>query len=325
MNTDQRRNRTTVLFNPFHYVAGAKALALGLAAILLAGLIGSLSRTHFDGIFDTHVGRLAPLWFHLSEGIIDWLCLAAILLVAGKIFSKTAFRGIDVLGTQALARWPTLFISLITLPPGFQRFRRYLVAHLMKPDAGAPLNAADAALFFAGTIAIILLTVWVVVLMYRAFSVSCNVRGPKGIGAFAGALFFAEVLSKVAIYWLFLCSAPGVKSPAAGPSSGSLEGDGVQIVESMAKGDFAAVTARFDPTMTRVLPEAKLREVWQQLQDQVGPFKARLQSRVTEAQGYDVVFVTCRFGRANLDAKVVFDAHRQIAGLFFVPRRAATP
>jgi Protein of unknown function (DUF3887) len=197
--------------------------------------------------------------------------------------------------------------------------------YLSPPVAGAAFPLSDAVVFFAVLLAVIVLSIWSIVLMYQAFSVSCNVRGAKAVGAFVGALFLAEILSKVALSWLFLSAAPSVPGLAAGPTIGSLDGDGVQIVEFMGKGDYAAVTARFDATMKRVLPEAKLRDVWQQLQEQVGPFKARLQSRVTRQRGYDVVFVTCRFARADLDAKVVFNADRQIAGLFFVPARAATP
>ena len=325
MSANSGRGSATLLFNPFYYLAGAKALALGLAAILLAGFVGALSLTHFDGVLDTHVGGRAPLWFFLSEGIIDWLCMAALLLVAGAIISKTTFRVIDVLGTQALARWPSPLLGLISVSPGFHRFASYLIQHLSKAETETSFQFTDAAMFFAVLIATALLTAWVVVLMYQAFSVACNVRGGKAIGAFIGALFLAEVISKVALYWLFFCAAPGARSPMAEASVGSLEGDGVQIVEFMARGEFAAVTTRFDGTMKRVLPEAKLREVWQQLQEQVGPFKARLQSRITKQRGYDVVFVTCQFERADLDAKVVFNPDRQIAGLFFVPIRAAAP
>ncbi len=202
MSPNSDRRPATFLFNPFFYVAGAKALALGLAAILLAGFVCFLTRTHFDGVLDTHVGARAPLWCFLSEGIIDWLCMAALLLVAGAIVSKTAFRVIDVLGTQALARWPTPILSLITISPSFHRFGSYLAQQLSKPESGAVFSVTDAAIFFTVMIATILLTMWLVVLMYQAFSVACNVRGGKAIGAFIAVLIVAEILSKIAIYSL---------------------------------------------------------------------------------------------------------------------------
>ena len=39
MNPNPDRKLTTLLFNPFVYIAGAKALFPGLGAILVAGLI----------------------------------------------------------------------------------------------------------------------------------------------------------------------------------------------------------------------------------------------------------------------------------------------
>jgi hypothetical protein len=71
------------------------------------------------------------------------------------------------------------------------------------------------------------------------------------------------------------------------------------------------------------LPEPKLRETWQTVQAQAGPFQKQLGATVTKVPGYDVVLVTCRFERATLDTKVVFDAKGQVAGLFFVPSASA--
>jgi hypothetical protein len=94
----------------------------------------------------------------------------------------------------------------------------------------------------------------------------------------------------------------------------------------LAKRDFARAVSLFDSTMKGALPEPKLREVWQTLQQQVGPFRSRAGSadtRVEEQDGYKIVFIPCQFERAALDMKVVFDSNRQVAGLFFVPANAA--
>jgi len=61
----------TWLFNPFHYVAGWTALLVGLALVLAASFIGSLSNSHFDGVLDFHTGMPAPLWVFMCEGLID--------------------------------------------------------------------------------------------------------------------------------------------------------------------------------------------------------------------------------------------------------------
>jgi len=202
MELNNNRKLTTTLFNPFVYIAGAQALGLGLGAILLAGLIGSLSNTHFDGVLDTHTGLHVPLWVFLAEGLADWLCLSLVLLIFGKIISNTAFRTIDLLGTQALARWPSLFISLIPLLPAFQRFSHDLVAQLTNPGGTIAYNTPDASIFFAGVTIMLLLLCWEVALMYKSYSVSCNVKGGKAIGTFIAGLLLAEILSKIALYWL---------------------------------------------------------------------------------------------------------------------------
>jgi dienelactone hydrolase len=109
-------------------------------------------------------------------------------------------------------------------------------------------------------------------------------------------------------------------SQAFSATDPSVSGD--EFVALLVKGDFAGAAARYDTTMKTALPEPKLREAWQSLAGQAGPFKKRLQTRVQKVQGYDVVLVTCEFERAKLDAKIVFNSQGEVAGLFFLPSTA---
>jgi len=43
----------------------------------------------------------------------------------------------------------------------------------------------------------ILMIIWMVALMYRAYAVSCNVSGGKAAGVFITALILGEVVSKI--------------------------------------------------------------------------------------------------------------------------------
>ena len=199
--SDNHWKLTTLLFDPFAHITGPQTLFIGLVAILLAGFIGFLSNTHFDGVLDTHTGAPAPLWFFLSEGIVDWLCLGVVLLIFGKLISKTPFRTADLLGTQALARWPTIFLSLITLPKAIQRFGKYLVEQFQR-GGQIEFNTADAIIFFAVVAATIPFLCWIVWLMYKSYSASCNLKGGKAVGTFIPAIILAEVLSKLALYRL---------------------------------------------------------------------------------------------------------------------------
>jgi hypothetical protein len=202
MNLIAERKWTTLLFNPFVYIAGAPALGYGVAVIVVAGLLGFTSHTHFDGVLDMHSGSPAPFAFFMAEGFIDWLCLALVLLALGKLISKTAFRIIDVLGTQALARWPTILMVLITLPPAFQRYNHVLLEQVKQNPLQLPPLTPDAVYFFASAFLMLPLLVWMIVLMYNAYSVSCNVGGAKAVLTFITGLLLAEILSKLAIYAL---------------------------------------------------------------------------------------------------------------------------
>ena len=116
-------------------------------------------------------------------------------------------------GTQALARFPTLVSAVLSLPPGVRRYQQHLLSQLADvlrqfgyvleqrvPNA-APVQVGplDGLAFFACALGVLAMLVWMVALMYRAFSVSCNVRGGKAIGVFIAALVLAEAISKVII------------------------------------------------------------------------------------------------------------------------------
>ncbi len=201
-NIKEKRTFAQWLFNPFKFIAGYQALLIGLAAILLASLIGSLSNTHFDGVLDVHTGLQAPLWFFLSEGLINWISLVIPLFFFGLIISRSSFRTIDVIGTQALARFPYLISAIAFLPVAYASGGEDLTAKLM---AGGFSAIATPALLLTLGLAIlvaILMIIWMVALMYRAYAVSCNIRGPKAIVTFIISLIGAEVLSKTAILLL---------------------------------------------------------------------------------------------------------------------------
>jgi hypothetical protein len=190
------------LFNPFKFVAGYKALLSGLGVILLSAFIASFGETHFDGVLDVHTGLKAPLWFFIAEGLINWVCMAVPLFFFGLIVSRSSFRAIDVFGTQALARGPYLIAAVVMLPEANRRFGEYLRVKFTQAAPTVAVNYADALIFAFAMIVIILMVVWMVALMYRAYAVSCNIKGTKAIITFIVSLIGAEVLSKAVILQL---------------------------------------------------------------------------------------------------------------------------
>jgi hypothetical protein len=187
------------LFNPFHRIAGGPALAMGAIGILATGLVGYFSNTHLDGVLDLHTMLPGPLWLFVAEGVINWLTMGILLLLAGLVTSPSRIRPMDVLGTQALARAPMLLATVFTLLPGYQRFTAELVANLSRGAVQPPSASGDAVAFGITTVVMLVSIVWMVALMYRGFAVSCNVSGARPILLFIVALVLAEIGSKIAI------------------------------------------------------------------------------------------------------------------------------
>lgn len=92
-----------------------------------------------------------------------------------------------------------------------------------------------------------------------------------------------------------------------------------ELVACLARGEFERATAPFDATLQKGLPADKLQAAWEGLVGQFGKFQATGKLRHERAGDYQVVLVLLRFERASVDAKIAFDSHQKIAGLFFVP------
>ena len=98
-----------------------------------------------------------------------------------------------------------------------------------------------------------------------------------------------------------------------------ITGPGRQFVEMLASGNYAGVFATFDGTMKGAMPEDKIAEAWQSLQSQVGSFQQIAEVSQKKEQGYDVAYVTCDFEKGKVNVKVVYNANKEVSGLWFVP------
>jgi len=201
----------TALFNPFVRLSGLQALGIGIIAMVLAGWIASFSNTHFDGVLDTHSGAPAPLWFFLAEGIIDWSALGLVLLIFGKSVSPSPVGTVQMMGAQALARWPTIFIALALLPKADQRFFGYLLEQLRRGNLDLNVSdflvhhTSDFVIAMAEIAVALLFLCWMVYLMYRAYQTATKLSGGRAIGTFIAGLLIAEVISSVILHRLYRC------------------------------------------------------------------------------------------------------------------------
>ncbi len=92
-----------------------------------------------------------------------------------------------------------------------------------------------------------------------------------------------------------------------------------QFLAALNKNDFQAAVRDFDETMMRVSGPEKLAEFWKQVPGMFGGFKKQAAARREELGPYSVALVTCEFEKVTMDARVVFDKNKKIAGFQFIP------
>lgn len=111
---------------------------------------------------------------------------------------------------------------------------------------------------------------------------------------------------------------------AAPHDRAKLESIATAFVDQLAHGEFETAREHFDKTM-RMLSADRLGKIWNGLIPDAGGFVERAGTREESMGTFDIIYVTCRFERKSLDAKVVFDTAAQITGLFFVPTYTPPP
>lgn len=178
------------MFNPFIRIAGWQALAIGLTGIVASGLVAAAGGLHFDGLLDAHVGvSTLPLWVPVSEGLLNWFAITTLLGLASLLFAPPTTRLVDIAGTQALARWPLLVPALICVLPWVRR------AFAAQAGNGAGTGFLEWEIV-VGACSMIIGSVWMIWLMWEAFSVVFNMRGGPAFALFVAAVIAGEVATK---------------------------------------------------------------------------------------------------------------------------------
>jgi uncharacterized membrane protein len=142
---------------------------------------------------------------------------------------------------------------------------------------------------------------------------------PNRTGARADAKPGVDWMAPVSYLLVLLLAAVILfASRPAPPSNSIIAGKAQSLISNMAKGDFVGAEKDFDTTMRAVLPAEKLGQAWSQVTAKAGPFKSRVGSREAQEAGFQIVYVTCQFGHASFDVKVVFSDSGEVSGLWFL-------
>jgi hypothetical protein len=191
------------LFNPFEFISDYKALLIGLAAMLLTAVAGYFNSVHLDGPIDLHIGMEAPFHIYLIEAALDWLVLSLLLYAAGLLVSSSSIRFIDILGMQSMARWPLLIAVLSSFLAPMDDLNKYIEWKLLQSGEPVELGAGAMIMIALSMIITLACIVWMIALMYKAYSISCNIKGAKAIITFIIALLLSTVLVKLALSYVF--------------------------------------------------------------------------------------------------------------------------
>ena len=187
------------MLHPFDYSAGLPALLIGLGVMAVLAGASYLTGIHFDGLVDTHAGQTASVTYCLIEQLLPWIIFFILIYISGRILSKSAsIRLIDVAGTTAYARIPNLIQLPVTL----------LIRNLLPADVEAKVaqhqmpDFKPLSLVFILLVSVVAIAViaWEVYLFYKAYSISCNIKGSKAVVSFIIVIIITEALSKYFLY-----------------------------------------------------------------------------------------------------------------------------
>lgn len=180
------------LFNPYRKIAGSKALMIGFAIAAVTLIITPFSNAAFDGVLDFHTHHFENWWVYAALYFISWIVIVLLFGLAGSLFSKSHYRWIDILGTTLLAKAPLLIVAIF----GFY------IPEIKIEDLS---NFASFHLSFMAIVAsiiILICIIWMVALLFNAYSVSLNIKDNKLIWSFILTLLTSEILSKLILHYL---------------------------------------------------------------------------------------------------------------------------
>lgn len=183
------------LFNPFRYIAGGKSLLIGIPLLLITALIGYLSGTNFPDLLSVKVGYTTSMPYAFVQGICNWISISTVLYIMAIVASKSKIRAVDIFGTQAIARFPYLLASLIGFFPAMGKFGQYLLWELLHQGVAIEISTLEITAAIVLIILNLLLTIWMVALMYTAFRESANIKGSKSVVLFIVGVIVATILS----------------------------------------------------------------------------------------------------------------------------------
>lgn len=195
---NQNNISPNLLFNPFIRVAGFKAFVIGFIIVVITSVFAYNFGTHFNGLLDIKFGSTDTNYYvFLLHGIINVSVISILLYISGRIVSKSKIRFIDVIGTQALARYPYFIAPFLNVNRISEKFGEFIMYKFLNYGEYVKIEMYEIVLAIIFILIMLLLIVWIIALMYNAYRVACNVKGTNAVISFIIAVFVAEILTLI--------------------------------------------------------------------------------------------------------------------------------
>ena len=190
-----------LLVNPFTRVAGWQGLGWGLLVVAATAALAAAGNVAYDGVADLHIPfHPLPAWFLAFMAVADWLIVALLFLVAGKLFSRSRQRVVDYFGATALGRFPYLLAGVLCSPPLLGR----ILAQVNTALVGNPeqmtqrlLQLPGFAWLVVGTLFLCVLGAWLGVLNFFALKECSGMKVGRALAVFFPTALVAEVVTKL--------------------------------------------------------------------------------------------------------------------------------
>lgn len=200
------------LFNPFLRIAGMKAFAISLIFLVASALLAWAFATNFDGALDIHFGGKSSLQAHTVMILIDAGALVLAFYLLAVVLTKGKTRFVDILGTVTLARFPLVLAPLLNIDNINTRIGDKILYGMRDKIGSAAIgdihcqpctiSTFEYVYLIMSILLTLLMIIWYVALLYRAYTVSSNLKGAKAIISFIVGLILAEILSSIFIHFL---------------------------------------------------------------------------------------------------------------------------
>ncbi|HBF18861.1 MAG TPA: hypothetical protein DDW81_02125 [Cryomorphaceae bacterium] len=183
------------VLNPFEYIAGLRALLIGLTGMALSIALGVIFDARFDGVLNLHFTEDSTFYQVVTDQCINYLSLCGVfyLLLSGLGARQTRF--IDLAGTLLLAMAPVSILPIFNYNGILYQSSVQMIGQLQTPGSGKDVPA----IVFVAGFCMLAVIAWTVALFYQSYKICSNFKGPKLIISFSAGLLLAIVISKYLI------------------------------------------------------------------------------------------------------------------------------